>query len=162
MAHLLIDNLNDGFSPSDFKRYNVPYGKHVRLRFRLENTFPKGNSEPKDLVLPVVIIRSPIRWMNSMCQQSYGAKWERTSNRCPNLVVTSRRGKVDMLDTYRVTVDQLQTGYNPAMVTFYPSLADLWTTWYKELSQQLSCKFCMSEFCLLHSLLRPSIACQVF
>ena len=48
------------------KRHEVPWGKHVDVKYRMSNTFPRGNREAKVNVLPVVLVRDPYQWMISM------------------------------------------------------------------------------------------------
>jgi len=47
-------------------RATVPWGKHTPLWLKYINTWPTSNSDPKDRVLPVVVVRDPFRWMNTM------------------------------------------------------------------------------------------------
>jgi len=51
----------------DYKQpYEVPWGKHTPAKYKFNNTHPLDNPEPKHLVLPIVMIRDPYRWMKSM------------------------------------------------------------------------------------------------
>jgi hypothetical protein len=48
------------------RAYNVPWRKHTPWRYRYNITSPNYNwQEDKDLVLPVVLVREPYRWMQS-------------------------------------------------------------------------------------------------
>jgi len=47
-------------------KHDVPWGKHVEVKYRLKNKYPRGNPEPPHLVLPVVLVKDPYGWMNSM------------------------------------------------------------------------------------------------
>jgi hypothetical protein len=44
----------------------VPWGKHLPLKYKYINTFPVDNADDPDLVLPIVVVRDPYRWMQSM------------------------------------------------------------------------------------------------
>lgn len=54
--------------------YNLHWGKHVPPRTRwIEKYDPDGI----DAVLPVVLIRDPLYWMQSMCKTGYNAEWKK-------------------------------------------------------------------------------------
>jgi hypothetical protein len=74
-------------SEGSYFKWDVPYGKHVPLHKKDNVTVPGGNPTPKDLVLPIVLIKDPFWWMQSMCRNPYGAKWPHHPDHCPNLVV---------------------------------------------------------------------------
>lgn len=60
-----IERIVDPFSLM-VSPYNVPWGKHVSPDHRWENTWPTGNPDEKTRVLPIVLIRDPFHWMQSM------------------------------------------------------------------------------------------------
>lgn len=51
-------------------RTTVPWGKHTPLWLKFINTYPEDNTDSKDHVLPIVIVRDPYRWMNSMVRET--------------------------------------------------------------------------------------------
>ena len=76
-------------------RWQVPWGKHnppQDQHFRTNFHAPGGysNMDPVQ-TLPIVMIRDPFRWMQSMCHNSYTARWARffrpdhANYHCPNL-----------------------------------------------------------------------------
>ena len=76
-------------------RWQVPWGKHnppQDQHFRANFHAPGGysNMDPVQ-TLPIVMIRDPFRWMQSMCHNSYTGRWARLFRpehrhyHCPNL-----------------------------------------------------------------------------
>lgn len=63
----------------------VPWHKHgwvsMRNSFRDEPNFPTNHT----WVLPVIAIREPFYWMQSMCESPYVMTWNHTAEHCPNL-----------------------------------------------------------------------------
>lgn len=100
----------------------VPYGKHnpllasLKASYRVNKT-SYGAVTDNSQILPIVMVRHPLDWMKSMCQQKYAVSWENTSTTpnklpCPSLDV-------------------------PISVNFFQSfdydhLSDLWHQWYQE------------------------------
>jgi hypothetical protein len=50
--------------------YNVPWDKHVPVKFRWNNTVPSDQGIDMNLVLPVVLVRDPYWWMKSMVRHN--------------------------------------------------------------------------------------------
>jgi hypothetical protein len=101
------------------------------------NTAGHETKVNKTNVLPVVLIRDPYSWMQSMCKHPYGVKWagvgsNNSSNHCPNLVPTFQ----DLIDF----ANELDGKKNSTPVTIpYPnqtatfdSMVHFWSTWYNE------------------------------
>jgi hypothetical protein len=74
-------------------QWQVPWGKHEppKMRYNIENTievqklfYTNGTWNPA-IILPVVSIRDPYTWMQSMCRSRYQAHWFVTDAHCPNL-----------------------------------------------------------------------------
>jgi hypothetical protein len=63
----------------------VPWAKHKMAQHRYNHTIVDGVIPAED-VLPVVLIRDPYYWMQSMCREGYGVRWDHTDRHCPNLV----------------------------------------------------------------------------
>jgi len=132
MAYHLVHNLElqTEWSPE------VPWGKHYSVEaVRLNNTVPgMENADPRD-VLPIVMIRDPLFWMQSLCKTPYEAKWPHTARHCPNFVPTQQD---------RVTLRKKLEGTNgtfPVDVTFtfagnlsahWDSLAHFYNDWYQQ------------------------------
>jgi len=50
----------------EIHKATVPWGKHTPLWLKYINKWPKTNADDPDQVLPVVVVRDPFRWMNTM------------------------------------------------------------------------------------------------
>ncbi|CAB9525436.1 expressed unknown protein [Seminavis robusta] len=79
-------------------RWQVPYGKHTppqNEEFRNNHVAQKSSGVDASEVLPVVMIRDPFRWLQSMCSHHYTTRWPRVFPRtdpryhCPNLFPTA-------------------------------------------------------------------------
>ena len=53
-------------------RWQVPWGKHMVAKRRLTNTVKSDKKVNKTTVMPIVAIRDPYSWMQSMCRHPYG------------------------------------------------------------------------------------------
>jgi len=103
--------------------FELPWGKHVPAKYRLQNRFPKGNPDVQELVLPVILIRNPFHWMSNMCKNGYDAKFNKIRIGCPRLILDNNQ-------TNPVVVRADQTGFR--FTDNYESLADMWSEWYRQ------------------------------
>ena len=112
--------------------YELPWGKHTSAIHRLNVTFPPNTTDIlPPYVLPIILVRDPYRWMQSMCKRPYFAKWRGTGH-CPNLIeegsaTTATGGK--SRQPVRV---QLSPPPLDGQVETYESLADLWSVWNRQ------------------------------
>lgn len=112
--------------------YDVPWGKHVPYHKRWNVTLPKHNPTPKSLVLPVVLIRDPYWWMQSMCKTAYGVKWKHSEKHCPNLTPDK---DTDNNNNNSVPVVTKYSFGRKDPVRFqwhHDSLVHLWNDYYEE------------------------------
>ena len=58
---------------------------YTPAKFRLDHATQKASAINKDWILPVVTIRNPYTWFQSMCKNEYTAKWEHRKQECPKL-----------------------------------------------------------------------------
>jgi hypothetical protein len=109
--------------------WQVPWGKHRMAQVKWEHTAHEMEQHDKEHVLPVVIIRDPLAWMQSMCANPYAAKWRHGSHHCPNLVP-------DELDRqfYRHLPNDSAFGvrvkYDAESQFEFDSLAHLWSDYH--------------------------------
>jgi hypothetical protein len=87
----------------------------------------------KTHILPIVIIKDPLTWLQSMCRHPYSAQWRQTSQHCPNLVPNS----LDYLNFPVVTKKQNRTvpvkiKFSKESVEHWDSLIDVWSDWYHQ------------------------------
>ena len=107
-------------------RWQVPWGKHTQQQYRDKHATEQAKAIVKDDLLPVVTIRHPIQWMQSMCRNPYTAQWSHKRNQCPNLRHYSQEEQND---------DEAKA-WNPVTVKYgagtehYHSLAHLYNDWY--------------------------------
>jgi hypothetical protein len=83
------------------------------------NTARHDSAVNKTNVLPVVLIRDPYSWMQSMCKHPYSAKWEHADDHCPNRIKK---------DGSAVPVS---INY-PGKTAEWDSLVHLWSDWYNQ------------------------------
>jgi len=100
-------------------RWQVPWGKHMLAQRKWNNTAAHDQHVDKSHVLPVVLVRDPYTWSQSMCQHPYAAKWKHGKKHCPNLVEE---------DGSSVNVS---IGY-PGQTAHWDSLVHLWSDWYNQ------------------------------
>lgn len=62
-------------------RATVPWGKHTPLWLKYINRWPTNNQDDPDQVLPIVVVRDPFRWMNTMVRISFGLKVSKVDRR---------------------------------------------------------------------------------
>jgi hypothetical protein len=95
------------------------------------HTAPGMEKINKYNILPIVVIRHPVAWLQSMCANPYAAHWKHEHNHCPNFVPNDvDRKKFPMIQTFPVTINFDQTDH----VTF-DSLIHLWNQWYRQYLQ---------------------------
>jgi hypothetical protein len=140
-------------------RWQVNWGKHQSPKWRLNHDVTEDNVVPNENILPVVTIRDPYLWMQSMCRHRYAAHWFHPPGHCPNLVANevdyeflkyAESGAYTDMEEYHhkdawlmdnvlnmanFTSDQaivpLYVKYNRE-TTNHLSLAHLWSDWYHE------------------------------
>jgi len=110
--------------------WQVPWGKHKPNSWRGRvytgaNTgmWTTQTGHSADDVLPVVIVKDPLTWFQSMCRERYDVlgPWFRKqgiSKKCPEL-----------LDHAKTAVD---VGWADGNHSAYDSILDLWSTWHRD------------------------------
>ena len=112
----------------DFEEYNLFEGKHVPPKREWYTTFNRTAAGRWNL-LPVVLIRDPFRWMQSMCRVQYNARWAKgMEGHCPNLVPNEQERqqypRFRNMSTFPVNISLRNVYFD-----HYSSLADLWSSW---------------------------------
>ena len=75
--------------------------------------------------MPIVLVRDPFTWMQSMCKHQYEARWPHQYGKlCPNLA------KTKLLSNGRPDMIPLKVRYKPP--ADFKSLAHYWGEWYKQ------------------------------
>jgi hypothetical protein len=110
-------------------RWQVPWGKHTPASYKYQHSATeKAAAIPKEHVFPIVTIRNPWRWMQSMCKNPYSARWTH-STQCPNILksTASDSNENDVKESYNAVSVKYGAG-----VETYRSLPHLWNDWYNE------------------------------
>jgi hypothetical protein len=94
------------------------WGKHTPAFYKVQHATRQAVDINKNDILPVVTVRNPWRWMQSMCKNPYSAKWQHYSI-CPNL-------KDSKNEWNGVSVKYGAGSEN------YTSLVHLWLDWYRQ------------------------------
>ena len=112
-------------------RWQVPWGKHYPASERGAHVTTTDGIVPHENSLPLVTIRDPYQWMQSMCRHTYEAKWSHTNKHCPNLVPTVddklRYRHLQEKETVPVTISYSTTKH---FNVTHDSLAHHWNEWY--------------------------------
>ena len=92
--------------------------------YRFNNSWPADNPETPwaEYVLPIVVVKDPYFWMQSMCKSSYEARWA-TRLSCPELILQRNNGGIPV----SIVMDQT----HDTVTEHYDSLPGFWSTWYR-------------------------------
>ena len=136
--------------------WQVNWGKHQSPRFRFENEVKNWTNN--SAILPVVVVRDPWTWFQSMCRQNYAAIWYHIpgpEGHCPNFIPSdverewfnkSRRKVAEYFhyDWPKVRNVILKANFTLDMKTIpvsvrykvevarHESLVHFWKEWYQE------------------------------
>ncbi|VEU34091.1 unnamed protein product [Pseudo-nitzschia multistriata] len=125
-------------------RWQVPWGKHWMARYRDSEHSTKTDADvPRSNTLPLVSIRDPYTWMQSMCRHGYAAKWPHIKSHCPGLIATEndintmprlRRlyGHIHNEDENVEKLIPVNIAYNKNLTHSHLSLAHWYSEWYKD------------------------------
>ena len=109
--------------------WQVPWGKHYPASARHDHTTPSMTDIDKSTVLPIVLVRDPYTWMESMCRHPYSIRWHHNSRHCPNLQPTPEDIQEFAFTTPTVPV---RIKYSDKDVYKWDSLAHLWSDWNRQ------------------------------
>lgn len=125
--------------------YQVPWGKHAQAKHRLTNIF-QNTVENATWVLPIVLIRDPYRWMQSMCRNPYAATWAKTDH-CPNIMLSQKNHRTMFHNTSSLSFQSQPSQRTPSrqsrstvpvtvrytnhVMTHHSSLIHWWNEWYQ-------------------------------
>ena len=118
---------------SSGKRSQTNWGKHNPPRIRLQ--IHRYKSVNNTAILPVVAVRDPFTWMQSMCRRSYTAFWIHSSQHCPNLVpIEQELKRRKRHGNPNKGPPPVRVRYN-SLNTTHTSLVHMWNDWYDEYIQ---------------------------
>lgn len=105
----------------------MEWGKHSLANRRLKHTKESYQQYNKTATIPVVIIRDPYNWMQSMCKHPYSTRWEHRG-RCPNLISNELdKGVHEKGVPIPATIKYLKN-----YTEYFPSLAHVWNEYYSQ------------------------------
>jgi hypothetical protein len=101
-------------------RWQVKWGKHTPPKYREQHVTRTDGDVPLEYELPLITIRDPYNWMQSMCRHPYEAHWAHSKEACPG-VWNDEEGR-----TSQVYVNY---GHN-SISEHHESLPAMWNDWY--------------------------------
>jgi hypothetical protein len=109
--------------------WQVPWGKHRMAYVKYNHTAGGMEKHNKDNVLPIVMIRDPFAWLQSMCAAPYAAHWRHGQHHCPNLVPNNGDNAIynNLQSVFPVTVT-----FDKQSIIQFQSLVHLWSEWYTQ------------------------------
>jgi len=144
-------------------RFQVPWGKHQSPNFRLVHNVEMGSSikndhqkdpstgkidhpplpdrllEANESVLPIVVVRDPYTWWQSMCKVRYAAHWYHVvPDHCPNFVPNHverewfNKNKKEIRKHYNNDVWKVDNVFNKANYTLDKDVIPLWVRYHSE------------------------------
>ena len=133
-------------------RWQVPWGKHTQPQYRNQHAATHAKAISKDDILPVITIRHPISWMQSMCKNPYTTKWTHNKHHCPQLHPLYHEQGQEKVNDPGLNIDDAKNDdhansgnrWNPVTVTYaagtqtYKSLAHLFNDWYNGYTKHAS------------------------
>lgn len=113
--------------------WQVPWGKHRPVESnRLKYTMPGMEKYNHSNVLPIVVVRDPFFWMQSMCRHPYSVSWTKDiAERCPNLVPSSTDQSRFLDLGGKEATFAVKVTYAKGNVVHWKSLVDFWSGWYR-------------------------------
>ena len=113
-------------------KWQVPWGKHTPAQYRHKNVASiQGKGVNQTEVLPVVTIKDPYTWMQSMCRHSYTLNWRHHEDHCPNLMPS----EVEFKKFRGLKHDEaipVKIRYSSERIGMHQSLAHTWNDWNNE------------------------------
>lgn len=89
---------------------------------------PKMEAHDKNNILPIVVIRHPIAWLQSMCAHPYAAHWKHDQAHCPNFVPN----EIDSAKFPRAQSFPVMVKFDEKDIVTFDSLVHLWSEWYRQ------------------------------
>lgn len=105
-------------------RWQVPWGKHTPVEYREEHVTETDRDVPLENSFPMLTIRDPYRWMQSMCKHIYGARWPHNRTACPHVYMDEFNKPSPVRVKYKNTIVN------------HASLPGMWNDWYNHYLEQ--------------------------
>jgi hypothetical protein len=109
--------------------WQVPWGKHRMAEVKSTHTANGLEKYKKENVLPIVIVRDPLAWLQSMCNNPYAAHWRHAKHHCPNFIPNEddRKNFHNLKDVFSVKVN-----FDQDSKYSFDSLVHLWSEWHRQ------------------------------
>jgi hypothetical protein len=111
-------------------RWQVSWGKHFPATFRGGHKTKTDKDVAIENTLPLVSVRDPYQWLQSMCRHTYAANWPHTEKHCPNIVPNSE-DMIQFPQLRREDTVPVRVRYAKDVVTSHRSLPDFYNDWYR-------------------------------
>ena len=119
--------------------WQVAWGKHSPASYRLvfKNEWSKNLNESQ--ALPIVVVKDPYFWMESLCRHPYSAIWKHSPDRhCPNLIPNEVDKSLGFVRDEEHEKELKENGI-PVVIRYasprkkiYSNMAGAWNTWYSD------------------------------
>jgi len=132
MNWLLSHNFDEDVLPV---RWQVPWGKHRLEKVKWIHDSPDRSwgMYNRTNILPIVVIKDPLTWMQSMCKSPYEAHWKHRSAHCPNLRKYTQWEKDNIpVDPIPVKIVFDKNSTEPFSTVYWDSLVHLYNDWYMQ------------------------------
>lgn len=132
-TNALAWSLRHNVPTAQHSKWQVPWGKHRLASVKWNHTVEGSDRVNKTAILPVVIIKDPFTWLQSMCRHPYSARWRETAEHCPNLVPNdSDRSHFPVITKNHNRTVPVKIVFSKESVVKWDSLILLWNDWYRQ------------------------------
>jgi len=127
-----MKNYLQGNMPGIKGLWQVPWGKHRMPWQRLNHTAPRMELRNQTAVLPVVLVRDPLHWMQSTCKTPYAARWKHAYKHCPSLVPNQRELQRWGAKAFPNNTIPMFVKFEKSLIIHYKSLIDFYNQFYEQ------------------------------
>ena len=109
----------------------VPWGKHSPVSWRFKHVAKRFQGAIQENFFPVLMIKDPLTFMDSICRHRYEAFWREIPGHCPNLVPINEKERkmIWPRKSFNVSIAYSKKNHN---YTHHKSLAHLYNDYYGE------------------------------
>lgn len=115
------------------RRHAARFGFGKKQKHKQQMQTERYPSVDKSRVLPVVVVKDPYTWMQSMCRHPYQMLWQHDPDHCPNLVPNEIEVQHKMVSSINDFPDGIPVSVTyrvDSYFTHHSSMAGLWNDWY--------------------------------
>jgi hypothetical protein len=120
-------------------------GKHSLAKYHLQVRYPWDHPDHlPEWVLPILVIRDPYQWMQSMCKHAYALEWNHDKGH-PNLLLSTNESSSTIGVSVNSNVNANATMNQVTLeclepdrcrictkTDYFESLASVWTNWNRQ------------------------------